>query len=132
MHRFSKHLAPSAEEVYATVRRDILPRLDALTACRSSAELRDHAVYRTIAPDVDRMLATAHVADYRRGEAPARERYRILAWNIERGTELEGQLRAFREHPYLRECDVLLITEADCGMARSGNHMVAERLAGEL
>ena len=46
--------------------------------------------------------------------------------------KLEAQLEAFRSHPYLRTCDVLLITEADAGMARSGNRMVAEVLAREL
>jgi endonuclease/exonuclease/phosphatase family metal-dependent hydrolase len=125
-------LEPDAEEVYAAVRREILPRLEALTACRSTRELPANTVYREIAPVVERMLATAHAADYRRGEAPAKERYRIVAFNIERGTQLEGQLRAFREHPYLRETDLLLITEADAGMARSGNHMVAEVLAREF
>ena len=125
-------LGPDAEEVYAAVRRDILPRLEALAACRSSSELPSNPVYRDIAPVVDRMLATAHTADYRRGDAPAKQRYRIVAWNIERGTQLEGQLRVFREHSYLRGSDLLLITEADAGMARSGNHMVAEVLAREL
>ena len=70
--------------------------------------------------------------EFSRGAAPARERYRFLAWNIERGTQLEAQLEAFRSHPYLKTCDVLLLTEADAGMARSGNRMVAEALAREL
>lgn len=125
-------LEPSAKEVYAAVRHEILPRLEALTACRSARELPAHPVYREIAPVVERMLATPHTADYRRGEAPAKDRYRILTWNIERGTQLEGQLRVFREHPYLRESDLILITEADAGMARSGNYMVAETMAREL
>src|SRR5581483_9178592 len=70
--------------------------------------------------------------DFRRGEAPARSRYRFVAWNIERGTQYDAQLQAFRSHPYLQRCDVLLITEADAGMARSGNRMVAEALARAL
>jgi endonuclease/exonuclease/phosphatase family metal-dependent hydrolase len=120
------------QEVYAAVAREILPRLEALTGCRSTVELEAHPEYRAIARLVDRSLATPHVADFRRSDAPAQPRYRIVAWNIERGAQLQAQLDAFRSHPYLKSCDVLLITEADAGMARSGNRMVAEELARDL
>lgn len=123
---------PPQDRIYASVAREILPRLEALSQCRSTAELEVHPEYRTIAPLVARSLATPHVADFRDREAPARPRYRILAWNIERGSQFEAQLDAFRSHPYLKTCDVLLITEADAGMARSANRMVAEVLAREL
>ena len=122
----------SQEEMYAAVAREILPRLESLVRCRSSAELESHPEYRAIAPLVARSLATPHIADFRDQEAPSRPRYRFLAWNIERGTQFDAQLEAFRSHPYLKSCDVLLITEADAGMARSGNRMVAEALAKEL
>ncbi len=120
------------EQLYAALAREVAPRLEALAQCRSTAEMDVHPAYRAIAPLVARSLATPHIADFRRQEAPARPRYRVLAWNIERGTQFEAQLQAFRSHPYLRTCDVLLITEADAGMARSGNRMVAEALAREL
>jgi endonuclease/exonuclease/phosphatase family metal-dependent hydrolase len=120
------------EQLYAALAREVAPRLEALAQCRSTAEMDVHPAYRAIAPLVARSLATPHIADFRREEAPARPRYRVLAWNIERGTQFEAQLQAFRSHPYLRTCDVLLITEADAGMARSGNRMVAEALAREL
>jgi endonuclease/exonuclease/phosphatase family metal-dependent hydrolase len=94
--------------------------------------MESHPAYREIAPLVTRSLATPHIADLRHHEAPPRQRYRILAWNIERGTQFDAQLDAFRSHPYLKTCDVLLLTEADAGMARSGNRMVAEVLAREL
>ena len=117
------------EELYADLAREIPPRLEALAQCRSTAEMEAHQAYRAIAPLVARSLATPHVADFRHQEAPPHPRYRLLAWNIERGTQLEAQLEAFRSHPYLKTCDVLLITEADAGMARSGNRMVAEVLS---
>ena len=120
------------EQLYAALAREVAPRLEALAQCRSTAEMDVHPAYRAIAPLVARSLAAPHIADFRREEAPARPRYRVLAWNIERGTQFEAQLQAFRSHPYLRTCDVLLITEADAGMARSGNRMVAEALAREL
>src|ERR1035441_1553691 len=120
------------EQFYAAVTREILPRLEALAQCRSTAAMQVHPAYRAIAGLVAGSLATPHFADFRRQEAPARTRYRILAWNIERGTQFEAQLEAFRSHPYLKTCDVLLLTEADAGMARSGNRMVAEELARNL
>src|ERR1035441_6498412 len=121
------------EQFYAAVTREILPRLEALAQCRSTAEMEVHPAYRAIAGLVARSLATPHIADFRHRQAPARPRYRFLAWNIERGTEFEAQLEAFRSHPYLKTCDVLLITEADAGMARSGNRMVRseERRVGK-
>ena len=120
------------DQLYAAVAREIVPCLEALSQCRSTAEMERHPAYGAIAPLVARSLATPHIADFRRQEAPPRPRYRVLAWNIERGIELEAQLDAFRTHPYLKTCDVLLITEADAGMARSGNRMVAEVLARGL
>jgi endonuclease/exonuclease/phosphatase family metal-dependent hydrolase len=122
----------SQEQLYTAFTCEILPRLQALAECRSTAELEFHPEYRDIAPLVRQCLGTVHQADFRRQEAPCRERYRVLAWNIERGTQFEAQLEAFRSHPYLKTCDVFLITEADAGMARSGNRMVSEELAIEL
>ena len=120
------------EQLYADLAREIPPRLEALTGCRSTAEMSAHPAFREIEALVARTLATPHLADFRRDQAPPRARYRILAWNIERGTQFDAQLEAFRAHSYLKTCDVLLITEADAGMARSGNRMVAEVLAREL
>ncbi len=125
---------PTAAEVYATVGCEILPHVDTLAPCRSTTELLAHPVYQAIAPVVEKTLGTAHVSDFRRQRAlaPARGRYRMVAWNIERGAQLEGQVDALCNQPYLREADVLLITEADVGMARSGNRLVAETLARRL
>ena len=122
----------SQEQFYAAVAREILPRLDALMECRSTAAMEAHPVYGAIAPVAAEALDTPHLVDFRPAAAPAQPKYRFLAWNIERGTQFEAQVEAFRSHPYLKTCDVLLLTEADAGMARSGNRMVAEALAREL
>ena len=132
MQSYHGQMEQTAAECYAAAREAILPRAQALAECRSAAEMEAHPEYRAMAAGVERLLATAHVCDHRRVEAPAKARYRFVAWNLERGTHLDAQVDAFRNHPYLREADVLLITEADAGMARSGNRMVAETLAREL
>lgn len=78
------------------------------------------------------MLSTPTTGSYTRTLAPEKDRYRVLSWNLERGIELERQLEAFRNHPYLRDVDLFLLTETDLGMARSGNVDVARTLAEEL
>ncbi|MBX3243332.1 MAG: hypothetical protein KF685_02550 [Acidobacteria bacterium] len=55
-----------------------------------------------------------------------------LAWNIERGNIFDGIVKALKEHEGLRDKDVLLLTELDHGMARSGNRSVAQEIAREL
>lgn len=78
------------------------------------------------------MLDTPETGDFTRGAAPARGKYRFVAWNVERGTQFQGQAGVLRSHPYLREADVLLLTETDAGMVRSGNRAVARELARAL
>src|SRR5262245_25067684 len=107
-----KALEPTAAEYYSAVRREILPHLRTLAQRRSTAELLADPVYQSIATTVDKVLGAAHASDFRREHAAAQSRYRMVAWNIERGTRLDGQLDAFRRNSYLREADVLLITEA--------------------
>ncbi|MGD9561294.1 MAG: endonuclease/exonuclease/phosphatase family protein [Pyrinomonadaceae bacterium] len=55
-----------------------------------------------------------------------------LAWNIERGIMFEGIAEALRNHDELKNKDLLLLTELDYGMARSGNRFVAKELADRL
>jgi endonuclease/exonuclease/phosphatase family metal-dependent hydrolase len=55
-----------------------------------------------------------------------------LAWNIERGNIFEGIVDALQNHERLKDKDVLLLTELDFGMARSGNRFVAREIAERL
>lgn len=55
-----------------------------------------------------------------------------VAWNIERGIMFEGIVDALKHHDDLKDKDVLLLTELDHGMARSGNRFVARELAERL
>ncbi|MDM7923332.1 MAG: endonuclease/exonuclease/phosphatase family protein [Pyrinomonadaceae bacterium] len=57
---------------------------------------------------------------------------RALAWNIERGNVFEGIVKALAEDERLSGRDVLMLTELDHGMARSGNRFVARELAERL
>jgi endonuclease/exonuclease/phosphatase family metal-dependent hydrolase len=55
-----------------------------------------------------------------------------LAWNLERGNKYEGIVDALKNDERLSGRDVLLLSELDHGMARSGNRFVAKELAEEL
>ncbi|HET9532078.1 MAG TPA: endonuclease/exonuclease/phosphatase family protein [Blastocatellia bacterium] len=57
---------------------------------------------------------------------------RVVQWNIERGSRLEGIIEVLNTHPVLRYADLLLLNELDEGMVRSENRNVAKELADAL
>ena len=119
-------------EMHELIRERIAPHFPTFASCRNRRELHHLDQYRLVEVEIWRVLDTAETGNFSLKEAPARSRYRFLAWNLERGIQFEGQLREFRTHPYIKECDVLLLTETDVGMARSGNRAVTQELAREL
>ncbi len=122
----------AADETARVVRDRLRPHFEELAQCGSTPELLGHSLYRQIQPLADRVLATTENGTFAPPDAPAKSSYRLLAWNIERGIEFEAQMEEFGGHDYLRSADVLLLTETDVGMARSGNRNVARDLAREL
>lgn len=102
----------------------------------SLAETEKSAVYQKIKPTVERIL-NAVVEEEFAGDDPqsairSPQSIAALAWNIERGSVFAGIVDALRNHPQLKDKDVLLLTELDYGMARSGNRFVARELARAL
>ncbi len=59
---------------------------------------------------------------------PRPEQVRVVAANLERGRHLDAWVELFEA----ADADVLLLSEADGGMARSGNRYVARELADRL
>ena len=57
---------------------------------------------------------------------------KALAWNIERGVVFDGIVSALQNQDDLKDKDILLLTELDYGMARSGNRFVAQEIARAL
>jgi endonuclease/exonuclease/phosphatase family metal-dependent hydrolase len=101
----------------------------------STRELEASPLYKKIEPEVDRILDAVVY------EAPSDPSSLIshpspfvsaLAWNLERGIRFEGIVEALKNNPRLCGRDVLLLTELDYGMARSGNRFVAREIAREL
>jgi len=139
----------AAEDIRALITQELAPHFTALARCRSTSELHALPLYRQLAAQIEHVLATPDIGSFAVDSDPmfdpiappvatpaaasaVQRRYRCLAWNLERGIRLGDQLVALREHHYLKTCDVLLLTEADAGMARSGNRDVARELAAGL
>jgi endonuclease/exonuclease/phosphatase family metal-dependent hydrolase len=104
----------------------------------SVEETEKSGVYQKIKPEVERILNAVVQENF----APESETsatsnkfsdcVTALAWNIERGNRFDGIVDALKTHSELKNKDLLLLTELDYGMARSGNRFVARELAEEL
>ncbi|MEW6368455.1 MAG: endonuclease/exonuclease/phosphatase family protein [Acidobacteriota bacterium] len=124
--------AHRAEEIYGLIKTEILPHVDELAKCASTRELLAHPRYRERERMIQTVLNTPEAGGFAPGAAIEKPAYRVVAYNVERGIQLDGLIEAFQSHWYLRGCDVALLTETDVGMARSGNRAVAQELAREL
>lgn len=110
--------------------------MEELQRFSSTREMESSALYARLRPEVDRVLnglaqenlSPLQADNYRDELRPVR----VTAWNIERGTRLESIIRELKHHPLMRESDLLLLTELDYGMARSGNLFVAREIAAAL
>ncbi len=132
MHMALHECDSAADQIRRIVRHRLRPHFRDWSRCNSTAELRRHPRYQELEPLIRRVLNSAEAGHYCRSVAPPKSSYRFLAWNLERGIRLDGQIEALRTHQYLASADVLLLTETDIGMARSANRDVARTLAREL
>jgi endonuclease/exonuclease/phosphatase family metal-dependent hydrolase len=98
----------------------------------STKQMEKSAVYQKIKPEVERILDAVAQESFAPDVSEKSDTVRALAWNIERGNRFEGIVDALKNHEQLKDKDLLLLTELDYGMARSGNRFVARDLAREL
>lgn len=111
------------------------PHFRELAGFHSTKALEASALYARLRPEVERVLGGVEQGSFtREGRATplGSGAVRVTAWNIERGTHLEEILRVLRDHEVMSRSDVLLLTELDYGMARSGNRHVAREIAEGL
>ena len=108
----------------------LTPHFRELARFNSTRALAGSPLYARLRAEVERVLEAVEVGDSApaQGGGRARRAIRATAWNIERGIRLEGIIRALREDEVLGRSDVLLLTELDYGMARSGNGHVAREI----
>jgi endonuclease/exonuclease/phosphatase family metal-dependent hydrolase len=98
----------------------------------STREMEKSTVYKEVKAEVEQILNAVVGEDFAPEVLEDKQVVNALAWNIERGIVFEGILDALKNHPDLKEKDLLLLTELDYGMARSGNRFIARELAQEL
>ncbi|HUI24847.1 MAG TPA: endonuclease/exonuclease/phosphatase family protein [Candidatus Kryptonia bacterium] len=95
------------------------------------AALRSQVATRSA--ELRRELVWLDTIDARHADATkAPASLRVVAFNAERGSRFEGIRELLAHHPELRRADVVLLSEVDWGMARSGNRHVARDLANAL
>jgi endonuclease/exonuclease/phosphatase family metal-dependent hydrolase len=114
-----------------TLNHDLRDYFPDLGAFGSTQDLEQSRLYQELRPQIEAVLG-----DYElHNEVPVPEAhpfYRVVAWNVERGIQLEGINHILKTHPVLKDADVILATETDIGMVRSGNRNIAREMAKAL
>ena len=119
------------------VQHEIHAHYPALRAIRTRKALERSALWAEIGGEVRRVLEGVERGDCAPVPPPAAVpagRGRVLraaAWNIQRGARFEDLRRALSAPP-LAGADLLLLSEVDVGLGRSGNRNVARELAEAL
>jgi endonuclease/exonuclease/phosphatase family metal-dependent hydrolase len=127
--------SPTAGPELSTVLyHELQPYFPELAKFRSTQGLHASALYAKLAPEIDRVMNAVVVEAYAESDPDpnAVRSVRAVAWNIERGSRLAGIIEALQEQEDLRRSDLLLLTELDFGMVRSGNLFIAREIAQAL
>lgn len=120
----------SASPVHASPLEHSLSRhFPEIRRFRSTSEWERSELYRKLKPEIDGVLNAVYSEAFAKHSSESSRTVTALAWNIERGIQLQPIIDTLRSHATLRSADLLLLTELDYGMARSGNHFVARELA---
>ncbi len=100
---------------------------------RHRALLRRDPSFARQRPSIEAVLSGYEWDVSRVQSVPSSQRpLRAVAWNIERGKRLDALLGVLAERPELANPDLMLLTEVDVGMGRSGNEHVAARIGEAL
>ncbi|QQS32557.1 MAG: endonuclease/exonuclease/phosphatase family protein [Acidobacteriota bacterium] len=100
----------------------------------SVEELEASEIWKQVGGEAERLLNLVvgeELADGRSDDHSVNA-IRAIAWNLERGIQLDSIIDALKIDERLRGRDILLFSELDHGMARSGNRFVAQEIAREL
>ncbi|MBL8632792.1 MAG: endonuclease/exonuclease/phosphatase family protein [Myxococcales bacterium] len=116
------------------ISHNLQPHYAALRLIPSRRKLMKSPLYAQIEPALRSVLSAVETATHAQPAVSQHppDRLRVVAWNIQRGRRLEALKHALQHDPTLREADVLLLSEVDCGMGRSGNRNVSRELATAL
>src|ERR1051325_2899435 len=96
------------------------------------AALRRSDFFHTHRAELARVLDEPRVYESSSARPRLRAFLRVVEWNIERGTRLDGIIHVLDHHPVLGYADLLLLNELDDGCVRSGNRNIARELSQAL
>src|SRR6185369_14327542 len=111
------------------------PFLSDLAQFQSTKDLEESGLYRKLKPEIERILSNVWYEEFTPrvpAGAGAGQAVRVVAWNIERGMQLDPVIQCLRERQELHDADVLMLSELDWGMARTANRFVAREMASAL
>lgn len=94
----------------------------------SFKQLRGSEFYRQHQQELKRLLDEPKIYESADAQPRLQSFLRVVEWNIERGSRLEGIVEVLNTHPVIRFADLLLLNELDVGMARSGNRDIPREL----
>ncbi|MBI2982203.1 MAG: endonuclease/exonuclease/phosphatase family protein, partial [Deltaproteobacteria bacterium] len=120
------------EPITSSLLHDLHPQILKLREFHSTESLEKSPVFQSVRDRIARLLSSYDLVHQVSTVPQPEPFYRSVAWNIERGMRFEAILHYLKSHPLLSTADILLITEADMGMARSGNRDVAAEIARAL
>jgi endonuclease/exonuclease/phosphatase family metal-dependent hydrolase len=130
------------DESLSVLDHDLAPFLPEMVRFSSTRALEASPLYAKLGPEIERVLGSVAQEDFSSEDsayAASPRKYgdgagfvRATAWNIERGIRLPSIISVLGRHPLIGHSDVLLLTELDYGMARSGNLFVAREIAAAL
>lgn len=117
----------------SVLEHDLNKHFPELLTFGSTGDLHASSLWKEIRSEAERVLnaVVGENLSEATGGADCRT-VRALAWNIERGNVYDGIIDSLKNHDRLKNKDLLLLTELDHGMARSGNRFVAQGIAREL
>ena len=113
------------------IEHDLHPHFPLLSGFNSTKSLEKSPLYHDLKPKILQVLNSYEIENLA-PPAPLEPYYRAVAWNVERGICFDEIIYFLKNHPILSKADVILMTETDLGMARSGNRNVAKEIAQRL
>jgi endonuclease/exonuclease/phosphatase family metal-dependent hydrolase len=126
--------APEPANDPSILDHDLAKHFPELLKFESTPDLERSSLYADIRSEVQSILNAVVVEHCSNPKSKIQNPKSVtaLAWNIERGNVFEGIVEALQHHDQLKNKDVMLLTELDYGMARSGNRFVAREIAEAL
>lgn len=127
-------IKPETSQSPEILEHDLSRNFPELLKFESTREMEESTVWEEIREEAERVLNSVVVEEFaEEGDSSrASNDIKAVAWNIERGIVFDGIVDALQNHEDLKERDLLLLTELDYGMTRSGNRFVAQEIARVL